>query len=288
MSSTDTARYLRKLFNPGESICMTNDVTGTEVLELGHHEALIEHVSTPRFVALNPMHTRRLDANVTAHRNLLIEFDGMGLEEQAAKLVDLDVPYTTLTFSGGKSLHAVIALSEAVTPEAYAEIFDYLRIILWQADRTARNPSRLTRVAGATRDNGVVQELLDLRKRVPVDRVQKWIARFHAHIERHRQREAAEAARRAEELAQRQAAGAAGLALVDSMTMKFLKGEIGTKGSRHARLVAAVFELHESGVEYDEALALAEHAADIHGITADPKRAREAQSVVNYVYGSRA
>jgi hypothetical protein len=286
--ANDTTRYLRRLFNKGEAVCYTNDVLGANVVTL---ESALDLYTPANFVSINPLHTRRLDTNVTAHRNLLFEFDKGSLEEQLQELISKQMPYTSLVYSGGKSVHAIIALETEVTPEEYAQLFRYIRYIFWNSDPTSKNPSRLTRVAGAVRaDSGKEQELIDLRKRVHPDRVYKWLSHFAKHIERCEEREAEEAARR-EEARQAKVAqlanGVTGLTLVDPMTLKFLSGEIGTKGSRHARLVAAAHELHDCGVEYDEALLLLEKAADVQGITADPKRLREAEQVANYVYGMR-
>lgn len=291
-STDDSSRYLLRLFNPGEFVCMATDNKGTLVTSLA--EALA--TSPPgNFISLNPLdgavdrmpvrefhaadRPRRADANVTAHRNLLIEFDGMSLADQSQKLIDLEVPYTTLVYSGGKSLHAVIALTESVSRSEYDELFRYLKYVLWQCDPSCRNPSRLTRVAGADRE-GVTQDLVDIRKRVSRERLVKWLSRFGRHIELCERREL-------EASLNRRSTGEGDQATVSDQTLAFLAGDVGTKGSRHSRLVAAAFELQEAGKEFDEVLSLIEQAADLHGVTADPVRAGEGAQIVNYVFSRR-
>jgi hypothetical protein len=283
-TSDDYQRFLRKLFNPGELVCATDTMYGTSLQLV---DEVIEESATPppQFIAINPLHTKRADANVTAHRNLLFEFDKGAIEEQLANIANMNVPYTSLVYSGGKSVHAIIALTEGLSRPEYDEIWDLCKTVLWTADPTSKNPSRLTRVAGAVRDNGTTQELVDLRNRVSKDRVIKWLGRFSAHIERSQEQRRLEIERREQARLQRASSGVSGLAAVDEFTIKFLKGDIQTKNSRHGRLVAACYELLECGVDYDEALTLIEQAADLHGITADPKRLREGEQIVNYVYG---
>ena len=286
--SSATTRYLRALFRPGELLCMPWSVSGTVLHPADQIIDFIEQGMQPApFIAVNPLRDSRSDANVTAYRNFLIEFDEGTLEEQAQRLADFKVPYTTLTYSGGKSLHAVIALTEDVGAEAYAELAELIGIVLWESDPTQKNPSRLTRLAGAVRENGQEQTLIEVRRRISKKQLINWLSNFHAHIERTVKRREEEEAARLARLAELQAAGATGLDLVEERTLAFFRGERPPKGSRHGRLVAGCFELFECGVDYEQALEMATQAADLYGITADPKRANEAEQVVNYVYGLR-
>ena len=300
---SDTKAYLSKLFKPGDGLCYTSLDKGTAVVPF---EEALELRPARNFVSVNPLlinedrmptadwHNagvgRRADVNVSAYRNFLLEFDEDSLAEQLFEVRSKELPFATLTFSGGKSLHAVVALTESVgSPAAYAHVHKCLRYIFWRTDPTCRNPSRLTRVAGARRlcDDGPEreQELYELRKPIKVDQLERYINRFRSHIYRCMDREQEEQHKRVRDI---EARGGGGLLAVDPKTMAFLEsGETPAK-SRHARLVAAAFELMECGVDYVEALRLLEKAADLAGITADPKRAREAEQVANYVYARAA
>lgn len=281
--SEDYRRYLGKLFYPTEYICVGDSVQVTE----SDHAININVNQPANFVCLNPLRGRRSDANVASFRNFLIEMDQGTIEEQLAEIVDKKVPYTSLVYSGGKSVHAVIALTEGVTREEYAEIFEMLKIVLPGIDPTSRNPSRLTRAAGAVRetaDGPVNQELIDLRKRVTRDRLISWLSGFSGLIERTlAEREEAREAR--ERLRNSKSdEGESGLSLLSPTTLAFLNGEATINGSRHARLVGTAFELRDCGVPYEEALQLLSKAADLYGITADPKRVNEAEEVATYAY----
>lgn len=273
----DYQKYLAVLFRPGESICATNDVQGTQI-ELFD----VARLRQPRqFVAVNPLVFARRDATVTSHRNLMFEFDEGTTKEQLAEIVDKRVPFSTLVHSGGKSVHLVIALLEGVSPEDYAFLHKRIRYVLWRSDPTSKNPSRLTRAPGAERSPGVVQELIDIARPRSTAEVRRWIGQFKEHVARC---EAEEEAKAAAKLARLQATEKGNKAPVDVETLHFLETGETVARSRHARLLAACFELQECGYAEDEAMVYIERAADRCGITADPKRADEAETVVNYVY----
>ena len=296
---SQSQQHLAKLFElrDGEGICVSKDAMGTEVQPSDYvYAALKEASEAPCFVSLNPLFQdrdvnptkwyhrpylpRRADHNVSAHRNILIEFDEGTQEEQVARLLELEVPYTTLVDSGGKSVHAVIALSEPLADkEDYVAVFQAINAVLPGMDPSCKNPSRFTRLAGAVRpETGRVQELLDVRNRVTRERLFRWLARYSDVIE------AAEK-RLTERRAEQVAANAEGV--VKQETMDFLFGLRGTNGSRHARLYAAVCELRDCGYSYDEAMNKAESAAIAHGISLEPGRENEAREIVEHVYFGR-
>ncbi len=276
---SDHQKWLTRLFDANELICAPDDVTGTAETSL---ETLLGQAPT-QFTCVNALRGHRSDANVAIYRNLLFEFDKGSIEEQMAKLVELRVPYTSLVFSGNKSLHCILSLKEPLANATdYAHVYRTIRYILFESDPTARNPSRLTRTAGATRsDTGHAQELIDLRPRLAGRKLGSWLSHFHAHIQRceEREKEAAEERQRRFETTSGE-----GIEAVDPWTIAFLEGRAKTKGSRHARLFAAACELVDCGVDFDTTLTYIEKAADLHGITADPKRLGEAASIVKYAF----
>ena len=292
----DTQRYLTKLFLPKENICYTSHVKGTSVMSL---EKSLEIVEPYNFVCLNPLDgkqdlapyrayhypfvPRRADENLTQRRNFLIEFDSGTLEEQSKNILDFDLPYTTLTYSGGKSLHAVIALTESVSAEDYAQYFDLIKIVMWKLDSSCRNPSKLTRVAGANRD-GKIQDLVDIRRRISVDKLVTWLARFETRIEKALKQQAAESAKKVEYLENAKASGAVGIELLNPSTISFLKGDAGNTSSRHNRLYAIACHMFELGIDYDEIHGHITSAAELLGITADRARRSEAESIVKAAF----
>ncbi len=101
----------------------------------------------------NPTNGRGVsDADVTAHRFLLVEFYAVPLPLQLAFIARLPLPISAVIASGGKSLHAWVRIDAANAAEyrAFAsEIF--ARLSPFGADPANRNPSRLSRMPGVLR-----------------------------------------------------------------------------------------------------------------------------------------
>ncbi|NQZ57240.1 MAG: AAA family ATPase [Lentisphaeraceae bacterium] len=112
---------------------------------------------------VNPLDGKGVkDANVTEYRYALIESDECSLERQYAILNELELPIATLVHSGKKSLHALVKV-DADTFDEYRKRVDFLYDVCQKnglkIDRANRNPSRLSRLPGVTR-NGKPQYLI--------------------------------------------------------------------------------------------------------------------------------
>lgn len=190
------ADYLKILFDPGDFVCF-----GSEDVRASIRVAPANVIPPDAlYVCINALHEaldlapdprkanwslpyrhradlgRRADVNVIKHRAWLIECDKGALDEQAEWLRATGVPYSTLTESGGKSLHAVVVSDEAVSAAEYAEIATKLMAIFPSADPMCRNPSRFTRLPGAIRPStGRPQRLLELRGRVSLGLLREWL-----------------------------------------------------------------------------------------------------------------
>lgn len=111
------------------------------------------------WIHINPLDGEGVtDANVTDFRYCLIESDdgGTTLEEQYAQLKATNLPIAALTWSGGKSLHAVVKVGAKSMTEYQAKvnyIYDALAKNGIEVDQQTRNPSRLTRMPGFKRGN---------------------------------------------------------------------------------------------------------------------------------------
>lgn len=181
------------IFDSGESTCFAKHAQGTKIFPVNKAPIWAEYYS------LNPIHLtidnefthekyimgkgRRADANVTTYRNFLVEIDDMPAAEQQLFINSLKLPYTMVTFSGGKSYHFVISLETSLTER---KTYDFLVRWLYNAvgvnDRACKNPSRLTRLPGATRTkNGIpiaIQELIYLGTRIPLANLMAWLNQF--------------------------------------------------------------------------------------------------------------
>lgn len=99
------------------------------------------------------------DANVMRCDNALLEFDGLPMEEQLDFWAGIEEPrLRCLTYSGGKSVHAVLYVGDMVWSEAVSLFRDRIYGPLG-IDRAVFTPCRRARLAGAVR-NGVLQQLM--------------------------------------------------------------------------------------------------------------------------------
>jgi hypothetical protein len=186
----EAKEFLKVLFDADEHTCFGKGEKDTRVQPVPARQVTSDRY---QFVCINPLHpTRNLDpyqvyhrpdvpcrmnANVVAFRNILLEIDNMEVERQIPYLQSLGVPYSTLTFSGGKSIHAIIALQEALpSQEAYKALVKRIYKVVTVVDKACSNPSRFSRYPNHFRqDKGKVQTLLEVRDRVPLETVEAWL-----------------------------------------------------------------------------------------------------------------
>ena len=98
------------------------------------------------------------DKDVTKFSYVLAESDNLTIEEQKKLLIGFKLPIATLTESGGKSVHAAVKVDakDAVEFKQRALfLFDWLAKHKFIVDDNNKNPSRLSRLAGATRGDNV-------------------------------------------------------------------------------------------------------------------------------------
>ena len=93
--------------------------------------------------------------NVTRFRYALVESDTLPVAEQDILYRKLELPIAALVHSGGKSLHAIVRV-DADNYEEYRKRGDFLYDFLEKngvtIDKQNRNPSRLSRMPGVTRN----------------------------------------------------------------------------------------------------------------------------------------
>lgn len=169
----EARKQLNLLFEPDEYISLSSNIYDTETYKVS--DISDELLLSSNYFTINPFKpgTTRRDDNVSVYRNFLIEMDEYSLAEQRAILVNHNIPFTTWTYSGGKSYHVVISLQNPVkTEEEYRQIGQWIFDVLgeYKVDTTSRNPSRWSRLAGAFRqDKMSVQGLMETKSRVSDD-----------------------------------------------------------------------------------------------------------------------
>ena len=119
---------------------------------------------TGAWIRFNPLDGQGVkNDNVTDFRYALVESDDMELDKQNALLRELELPIACLVHSGKRSLHAIVKI-DAGNNDEYRKRVDYLYTVCkkngLEIDRQNRNPSRLSRMPGITRE-GKKQFLID-------------------------------------------------------------------------------------------------------------------------------
>lgn len=167
------SNFWKTLFDEGEEICLTNTVYGTDTSEF--------HTDYEQFFCINPLNGPRRDSNVSSFRNILLEFDHGSPADQLSTLTD--TPHSTLVWSGGKSHHAIISLEEPCEDRAaYDVLVRRIYEKLPTADKSVKNPSRLSRTPNATRNNGNVQYLIHVKDRISRETLETWLGPVPANL----------------------------------------------------------------------------------------------------------
>jgi hypothetical protein len=108
------------------------------------------------WIRMNPTDGQGIaDANVSAVRFCLLEFDEFPESVQLSLFARLPVPISAVLTSGGKSVHAWVRLN-AETPEAFRETVSriFRKLEPLGIDPANKNPGRLSRLPGITRTVG--------------------------------------------------------------------------------------------------------------------------------------
>lgn len=114
------------------------------------------------------------DEDIVRFPHLLVEHDGLGLDQQLALLCSLQLPFVSLVTSGSKSIHGLVRLDAEDADEFKSltrKLHRYLDALGF--DQSNKNPSRLSRLPGVMRrvKEGATpsrQELLYLDPNPPV------------------------------------------------------------------------------------------------------------------------
>lgn len=137
-------KYFDRLFRPYESI----NVCYVNVKEIKSKPLeIVKSQRAPRWACVNPLKkgTTRATKNISEFRNFVIEFDDIPIEHQTTLVSRMGLPFSTAVYSGNKSIHFVIALTEAVTQGKYAELATHLKYAVRNCDKACLEPARLTR-----------------------------------------------------------------------------------------------------------------------------------------------
>lgn len=186
--------FLDLFFNKGEEICVSPN-------QFGYYSVAQEDLSQDSFVivscgekmytneislkdinlcSINPVKGARRDENVTAHRSFLVEIDFGSLAEQKTYIDAIEMPYSICTFSGNKSLHYGIVLSEDLSPSVWRNTAEWILAIVNKADQQTKNPTRCIRFPENVRKDGkqLKQSLVDYKGRISPEDLFIWLSRW--------------------------------------------------------------------------------------------------------------
>lgn len=107
------------------------------------------------WIRFNPLDGKGVsNSNVAEFKYALVESDNMEIDKQNAILRELELPIAVMTFSGGKSIHAIVRVDAADYKE-YQKRVEYLYSVCkkngLEIDTQNKNPSRLSRLPGCMR-----------------------------------------------------------------------------------------------------------------------------------------
>jgi hypothetical protein len=116
------------------------------------------------FFRINPITDGgKTDADVTAYRHCLAEFDDKNIskESQYANIIESKLPVAALIDSGNKSIHAIIRVDAGSAAEFATRVLEVFEIMARYPgfDSGNKNPSRYSRLPNVMR-NGAMQALL--------------------------------------------------------------------------------------------------------------------------------
>lgn len=191
----DTSKnFLEKLFNPGEEISVSPNEFAYKSIPVDMFGGKMSLISQGKYentyevdeediilCCINPVKGEKNDLNCTGLRTFLIEIDDGDIYEQKQYIDSLKMPYTACIFSGNKSLHYGITLSEDLTTlELWRDINEWILAIVSRADQQNKNPTKSIRFPGNMRKNGKAlrQSLVDLKDRVDLDVLLDWLDRW--------------------------------------------------------------------------------------------------------------
>ncbi len=172
-------KFIDALFDPHEPIAFGKDDSTANKPTLDRNEFID---SDAEKFCINPVWDWRVTENICI-TSLLFEVDEKGLtpKEQAKLFLKSGLPFTTMVYSGGKSIHVILRFKHLFQSKAWsyqwwyaiARVLEKKGII---ADPAARLVTQLSRVPCTIREGtGKEQTLITIRDRVSHSEVLQWI-----------------------------------------------------------------------------------------------------------------
>jgi hypothetical protein len=164
--------YLKALFNDDESITICKDIYSKQHIRAGDYNPSM----APQYLCLNSGKDRKTK-DIECFRNFLVEIDNVELKDQLAHIKNLEMPFSTLVYSGNMSFHYIISLEEPLSDiKQYQFVASWIQNIVKICDPQALLCAKLTRFPEALRpDSGKKQKLIKVNPRISSDVFLGWL-----------------------------------------------------------------------------------------------------------------
>ena len=179
-SNTDLIRYLQAVFKDGEHVNYVMDAYERDGKWLPASKGTVRPVADLladlqkydditfavgdykkdagawiRFNPVKPGADGSKNDDIADCRHVLVESDGMGIDEQLATIRRLRLPCAAIVNSGGKSVHAIVKIEAGEDWKLYKQrvafLFDRLQKEKFIVDKACKNQARLSRMPGVFR-----------------------------------------------------------------------------------------------------------------------------------------
>lgn len=183
----DTTReFLKVIFDPEDNVAWGKD--DKSACKPRNPWASFGNKQDDVKFCINPLHTWRNGQNTTAINSLLFEVDDdIAIRDQIRLFEDSGLPYSTMVYSGKKSIHVIVRLTEPVEEKwfrpTWKAIAKALEIKGLPVDPATMKIPQLSRIPGAIRDNGKEQKRIFVKSRVDINDVKSWLETMDILIE---------------------------------------------------------------------------------------------------------
>lgn len=195
--------FLKANFNYEDWLCI-NDTVFKKTYSCNYEKA---HKTMSLFIAVNPIKqgTARGQNSVAKHTGWLLEADKkyddfdtpskdddgneipVSLEEQRRVIEESGIPFASVVYSGGKSLHIIPRVKEDLDVKIWKATWKAFAHVLWnyynlRVDPQTCDAARWTRRPGVVRDNGKMQTLEFKGEAITFETLEKWFAKYNVLI----------------------------------------------------------------------------------------------------------
>ena len=186
--------YLKVLFDEDENVAWGKD--DQDACRPHYPWPMFLHTEAVKF-CINPLSTWRDGKHTTAINSLLFEMDYrkvdgkkvlIPIKEQVRLFEASGLPYTTMVYSGGKSIHVIVRFTESLDEKMFRPTWIAIEKALtklkcWIDPATMKIP-QLSRVPNSMRpDTGKKQTLVFIKERVSMLEMTEWLTSNDVEIE---------------------------------------------------------------------------------------------------------